>query len=91
MVARPCWCHPLGLMLVATVIAAVLYRRTVHAAACDLVAGADAYRQGSYGQPIAPRGALELQQLAITLSDMATEIATRERDCGKSTHPRDAP
>lgn len=70
----------LGVMLVATVIAAVVYRRTVMRPLSELVAGADAYRQGRYGQPIAPRGALELQQLAVTLSDMATEIATRERD-----------
>jgi signal transduction histidine kinase len=46
----------------------------------DLVDGADAYRRGRYDQQITPRGALELRHLSVTLSDMAAEIAARERD-----------
>lgn len=70
----------LGVMLVATAVVVVVYRRSVMRPLADLVQGADAYRQGSYGRQIAPRGALELRQLSVTLSDMAAEIAARERD-----------
>lgn len=70
----------LGAMLLATASAGFVYRRSVMRPLSDLVEGADAYRQGSYGRVIAPRGALELRQLSVTLSDMAAEIAARERD-----------
>jgi signal transduction histidine kinase len=67
-------------MLLATATAGFVYRRSVMRPLSDLVEGADAYRQGSYGRVIAPRGALELRQLSVTLSEMAAEIAARERD-----------
>jgi signal transduction histidine kinase len=70
----------LGAMLLATAIVVLVYRRSVMRPLADLVEGADAYRKGSYGRAIAPRGALELRQLSVTLSEMAAEIATRERD-----------
>ena len=70
----------LGAMVLATAIVGLVYRRSVMRPLADLVKGADAYRTGSYGQPIAPRGALELRQLSVTLSDMAAEIGARERD-----------
>ncbi len=70
----------LGVMLLATALAATVYRRTVVRPLADLVDGADAYRRGSYDRQIAPRGAMELRHLAVTLSDMAAEIAARERD-----------
>lgn len=70
----------LGAMLLATATVALVYRRSVMRPLADLVEGADAYRKGSYARAIAPRGALELRQLSVTLSDMAAEIATRERD-----------
>ena len=70
----------LGAMLLATATAGFVYRRSVMRPLSDLVEGADAYRQGSYGRVIAPRGALELRQLSVTLSEMAAEIAARERD-----------
>lgn len=70
----------LGAMLLATATVALVYRRSVMRPLADLVEGAEAYRRGSYGRAIAPRGALELRQLSVTLSDMAAEIATREHD-----------
>ena len=70
----------LGAMLLATATVGLVYRRSVMRPLADLVEGAEAYRKGSYGRAIAPQGALELRQLSITLSDMAAEIATRERD-----------
>lgn len=70
----------LGAMLLATATVGLVYRRGVMRPLADLVEGAEAYRKGSYGRAIAPRGALELRQLSVTLSDMAAEIATRERD-----------
>jgi two-component system, OmpR family, sensor kinase len=58
----------------------LIYRRTVAHPLADLVAGASAYRQGSYDTPILVAGATEFRHLASTLSDMAAEIAARERD-----------
>lgn len=70
----------LGAMLLATASVVLVYRRTVVQPLADLVDGADAYRRGSYDRQITPRGALELRHLSVTLSDMAAEIAARERD-----------
>jgi signal transduction histidine kinase len=70
----------LGAMLLATASVVLAYRRTVMRPLADLVDGADAYRRGNYDKHVTPRGALELRHLSVTLSDMAAEIATRERD-----------
>ena len=70
----------LGAMLLATATVALVYRRSVMRPLADLVQGADGYRQGRYDHRIMPKGALELRQLSVTLSDMAAEIAAREHD-----------
>jgi two-component system, OmpR family, sensor kinase len=70
----------LGAMVLTTFVVLLIYRRTVARPLADLVAGAGAYRQGSYDTPIRAAGATELLHLATTLNDMAAEIAARERD-----------
>ncbi|WP_103257895.1 sensor histidine kinase [Tabrizicola aquatica] len=70
----------LGAMIAITLAAIVIYRRTVVRPLADLVAGAGAYRRGSYDTPIPVAGAMEFRHLATTLSEMAAEIGARERD-----------
>ncbi len=70
----------LGLVVLATVVVALVYRRRVMRPLADLVAGAEALREGRLDTRIAPRGAAELRQLAATLSDMAGRVDSRERD-----------
>jgi signal transduction histidine kinase len=69
-----------GLMVMSTAVVGLAYRRKVARPLETLVRMADAYRRGAYDAPIPAQGATELRQLATTLTDMAGEIALRERD-----------
>jgi two-component system, OmpR family, sensor kinase len=70
----------LGFMLATLIIAVLTFRRAVLRPLLELMTGAEAYRQGRYDTPIPVSGAMEFGQLANTLTDMAGEISTRERD-----------
>ncbi len=75
-----------GLMLCVTIILAILYRRYASRPLEALVRGADAYRAGDFSKPIPIGGTTELRKLAGTLSAMAEDIGTRERDLKDQAH-----
>jgi two-component system, OmpR family, sensor kinase len=70
----------IGLMVISTVAVGLAYRSKVARPLSHLLKVANAYRKGDYDAPVPAQGATELRQLGSTLTEMATEIAIRERD-----------
>lgn len=66
------------LSFLVSALAARRYRDLVHRPLASLMEGVVAYRRGEFARPIVVRGAVELGQLAETLSGMGKEIASRE-------------
>jgi two-component system, OmpR family, sensor kinase len=70
----------MAVMLAATLAIILIYRRRVAKPLRDLVLAANDYRRGDYARAIPTKGATELNELAVTLSDMAQAIGAREHD-----------
>lgn len=68
------------LMAALTAIVSVIFHRWTSRPLAELLAGANAYRQGNYSRALNVGGAAELRDLAATMITMAGEIGTRERE-----------